>query len=143
MRQLKYSSMKIMVCGPIGYGRLSKIRRIQSLLKKSGFTVIDHISREMDYSDIKDFRDKKELAEKIVKHDLNFIKNSDIIVAIADSPSYGTAIEMFVAKELGKKVILFSEREIPTPWSIAFSDHVVKSKEELILRLEEIAKRGL
>jgi len=133
--------MKIMVCGSIGYGGLSRIREIQSLLKKSGFTVIDHVTKDMDYSSIKDFRDKEELAEKIVDHDLDFVKKSDIIVAISDRPSYGTAIEMLVAKELGKKVILLSEKEVPTPWPIAFSNHIVKNKEELISILNRIERR--
>lgn len=133
--------MKIMVCGSIGYGGLAKIRKIQSLLKKNGFTVVDQIFKEVVCSGIKDFRNEQKLAEKVVRHDLNCVKKSDVIVVMADAPSYGTAIEMFVAKELGKKVILFSEKEIPTPWSIAFSDCIVKSTEKLILRLEGIVKR--
>jgi len=109
----------------------------------NGFTVIDHISKDMDYSGIEDFRNKKKLAQKIVNHDLDFIKKSDVIVAISDSPSYGTAIEMFVAKESGKKVILFSEKEIPTPWPIAFSDYIVKSDKDLILVLKEkLSQKG-
>lgn len=128
--------MKIMVCGSIGYGGLSKIRKIQSLLKENGFTVVDQISKDIVCGGSKDFRNEKKLSEKVVKHDLGFVKKSDVIVVIADAPSYGTAIEMFVAKELGKKVIVFSEKEIPTPWPIAFSDYIVNSYKELILYLE-------
>lgn len=133
--------LKVLVCGPIGYGELPKIRLIQSLLKERGFAVLDHISNEhMDYSRVKDFRDKQDLAKRIVEHDLEFIKKGDVIVAIINEPSYGTAIEMFVAKKLGKKVIAYSEKEIPTPWPIAFSDIIVRSCDELISALREIEK---
>ena len=130
-----------MVCGSIGYGGLSKIKKIQSLLKENGFTVVDQIFKEVVCSDIKDFRNEKKLSEKVVKHDLDCVKKSEVIVVIADAPSYGTAVEIFVAKGLGKKVILFSEREIPTPWPIAFSDYIVNSYKELILCLEGIKRK--
>lgn len=131
--------MKVVVCGSIGYGGLSEIREIQSLLRKEGFTVLDHISEEgMDYSDVKDFRNKTELAKKIVRHDLDFIRASDVVVGIANKPSYGTAIEIFVAKELGKKIVFFSEDRVPTPWPIAFSDRIVTNRRDLILTLKEM-----
>lgn len=133
--------MKVLVCGSIGFGGLSEIREIQSLLRKEGFAVLDHISEKgMDYSGIEDFRDKKDLAQEIVNHDLDFVRKSDVIVALLNRPSYGTAIEIFVAKELGKKVVFLSERQVPTPWPIAFSNSVVKTKKELISTLRELKK---
>lgn len=104
---------------------------------------MDHISEEhMDYSDIKDFRDKRELAEKIVKHDLEFVKKGDVIVAVSNGPSYGTAIEMYVAKRLGKRVILYSEEEVPTPWPIAFSDITVHDLDSLVSSLKKFEKQS-
>jgi len=50
--------MKVVVCGSIGNKGVSKIREVQSLLKKEGFHVLDQIFYE-NYSQIKDFRDKK------------------------------------------------------------------------------------
>jgi len=133
--------LKVLVCGSIGFGGLSEIREIQSLLRKEGFAVLDHISEKgMDYSGIEDFRDKKDLAQEIVNHDLDFVRKSDVIVALLNRPSYGTAIEIFVAKELGKKVVFLSERQVPTPWPIAFSNSVVKTKKELISTLRELKK---
>jgi len=96
----------------------------------------------MDYSDIKDFRDKRELAEKIVKHDLEFVKKGDVIVAVSNGPSYGTAIEMYVAKRLGKRVILYSEEEVPTPWPIAFSDITVHDLDSLVSSLKKFEKQS-
>jgi nucleoside 2-deoxyribosyltransferase len=101
--------MKIMVCGSIGHGGIDDIRYFQSLLKE-GFDIIDHISAEgMDYSDTRDFRDKKDFSSKIVNHDLEYVKESDVLIVLANRPSFGTAIEMFVAKNSGKPVILLAK----------------------------------
>lgn len=126
-----------MVCGAIANKGVSKIRKVQSLLKERGFHVIDQISNE-DYSKIKDFRDKKNLAEEIIKHDLDFIKESDLVVALIDKPSYGVAMENYFAKAMGKKVITISKRKVPSPWPIAFSDLIVHDEEHLILALREL-----
>lgn len=81
---------------------------------------------------------RKELAAKIVAHDLEYVGRADIVVVLANKASYGTAVEMFVARQFGKKVILLAENEIPTPWPINFSDYVVTSQESLITLLSEI-----
>lgn len=126
-----------MVCGAIANRGVSKIRKIQSLLKERGFHVIDQIS-DGNYSKIKDFRDKKDLAEEIIKHDLDFIKESDLVIALIDRPSYGVAMEIYFAKAMGKKVITMSKREVPSPWPIAFSDLIVHDEEHLILALRDL-----
>ena len=125
--------MKIMVCGPIAYGDIKRIKELQKFLKEKGFEVIDQFQRkEMDYSNIKDFRDKRELARKIVENDLKFVGECDIIVAICDEPSFGTAIEIYHARRLGKKIVILNEHAQPSPWPVAFSDQVVRSLEELV-----------
>lgn len=131
--------MKIMVCGSIGYGGVNEIRDLYALLRKKGYDIVDHLREKgMDYSDINDFRDKKELSHEIVKHDLEFVNKSDIIVVVADSPSYGTAMEMLIAKEVGKKVIVLAKDPIPSPWPINFSDFIVKDESELINLLDKL-----
>jgi len=130
-----------MVCGSIGYGGVNRIRQVYSLLQKRGFDVLDHIaSKGMDYSDVKDFRQKKRMSHKIVEHDLLCVKEADVLVVLAEMPSYGTAIEMFVAKSSGKKVILFAEDPIPTPWPVEFSDFIVKNEQGLLRELEYVAR---
>ncbi len=110
-----------------------------TLLVNHGFSVEDHILHKgMDYSHITDFRDKQNLSSEIVKYDLNYIKNSDVVVVVANGPSYGTAIEMFVAKSLGKKIILFAKETVPTPWPVHFSDHIATSEDQLILLPRDI-----
>ena len=128
-----------MVCGSIGHGGIGDIRYFHSLLKKEGFDIIDHISVEgMDYSDTRDFRDKKDFSSKIVNHDLEYVKESDILVILAYRPSFGTAIEMFVAKNSKKPVIVFAKESVPTPWPINFSDYIVTAEEELITLLRQL-----
>ena len=131
--------MKIMVCGSIGHGGIGDIRYFHSLLKKEGFDIIDHISAEgIDYSDTRDFRDKKDFSSKIVNHDLEYVKESDVLVILANRPSFGTAIEMFVAKNSKKPVIVFAKESVPTPWPINFSDYIVTAEEELITLLHQL-----
>jgi len=128
--------MKLIVCGPIAYGKIQEIKELQRILKEKGFGVIDQFQeKKMDYSSIEDFRGKKRLAEKIVRNDLKFIEKCDVVVAICDKPSFGTAMEIYYAKGLGKKVIVLNETAQRSPWPIAFADQIVKNKEELIKAL--------
>ena len=137
--QHNHLSMKIMVCGSIGYGGVDDIKKFYSILEENGFEILNHIiSKGMDYSDIKDFRHQKELSAKIVEHDLDFLNQADVIVVLADKASYGTAIELFVAKQSGKKIILLAKNPIPTPWPIYYSDTIVTSEEDLITLLGQI-----
>jgi nucleoside 2-deoxyribosyltransferase len=131
-----------MVCGSIGYGGVDKIRRMYSLLVEKGFDIVDHLVHNgMDYSNIEDFRDKKELSQQIVSHDLQFIEKADVIVVLANRPSYGTAIEMYIAKNSNKKVILLVKDPLPTPWPVNFSDYLVRNEDDLIILLKKLASR--
>ncbi|HDI12414.1 MAG TPA: hypothetical protein ENF63_02345, partial [Candidatus Bathyarchaeota archaeon] len=121
-------------------GNIREIKELQRSLREEGFEVIDQFQdKKMDYSSIEDFRGKKRLAEKIVRNDLEFIEKCDVVVAICDKPSFGTAIEIYYAKKLGKKVIVLNKEAQQSPWPIAFADQLVKNKEELI---EALLKLG-
>lgn len=136
--------MQIMVCGSIGYGGFDEIKRLYCLLRKEGLNTVDHlVERGMDYSDILDFRNKKDLSRTIVNNDLEYIKKTDVLVVLANRPSHGTAIEMFVAKISGKRVILFAKDPVPTPWPVNFSDDIVTSEEELIKLLHELEQDNI
>ena len=133
-----------MVCGSIGYGGVDEIRRMYSLLLEKGFDIVDHlVHKGMDYSDIRDFRNKKELSQQIVSHDLQFVEKADVIVVIANKPSYGTAIEMYIAKNSNKKVILLANEPVSTPWPVTFSDYTVRNKNDLLILLEELRRDKL
>jgi hypothetical protein len=80
---------------------------------------VDHLkSKGTGYSDIKDFRDKKEMCSRIVEHDLEYIKKADILEVSANGPSYGKAIELFVAKNSSKKVILLVRDPVSRLWPL-------------------------
>jgi hypothetical protein len=94
----------------------------------------------MDYSHIKDFRNRKVLSHAIAKYDLELINKTDVLVVSFNGPSYGTGIEAHIAKNFGKQVILFAKSPVATPWPIEFSDYIVKNEEELIKVLYELKK---
>ena len=96
-----------MVSGSIGYRGIDKIGRLNPILLKEGFGIVDYlVSKGADYSDIKDLRDKKKLSHQIVNHDLEYVEKSDVLVVLGNRPSYGAAIEMFIAKSSGKRVLM-------------------------------------
>ena len=110
-----------MVCGSIGYGGIDEIGRLYSFLLKEGFDIVDHlVSKGADYSDIKDFRDKKELSHQIVNHDLEYVNKADVLVVLANRPSYGAAIEMFIAKSSGKRVATVGKGSRANPMANKF-----------------------
>ena len=123
--------------------KIDDIRNMYLFLKSKGFSITSHLTQDetMNYSDITDFRNKENLSRQIVNHDLRYIKKTDVIVVIGNGPSYGAAIEMFVAKKSGKKVILFAKDPIPTPWPINFSDYRVKNEDELIELLHKLQNK--
>ena len=128
-----------MVCGSIGYGGVDEIRRMYSLLLEKGFEIVDHlVHKGMDYSDIRDFRDKKELSQQIVSHDLQFVEKADVIVVLTNRPSYGAAIEMYIAKNSNKTVVLLASDPVPSPWPVNFSDYLVRNEDDLIILLEAL-----
>ncbi len=128
-----------MVCGSIGYGGVEEIKKTYSMLRKEGFHTLDHISQKrMDYSNVKDFRNKRAFAHRIVEYDMRYVEKADILVVISNGPSYGTGIEMYAAKSDGKKVVLLAKDAVPTPWPVNFSDYVVTSKAELLNLLHKL-----
>ena len=126
-----------MVCGSMRGVGIIRILSMREFLEKKGFETIKQFSKGKDYSHIRDFREKTILVKNIIKHDLACIKEADVLVILPE-PSFGTSIEMFVAKNAKKKVILFSNKPVPSPWPIGFSDMVVTSKNELVSKLHDM-----
>jgi len=54
------------------------------------------------------------------------VEKADVNVVLANRPSYGNAIEMYIAKNSNKKAILLANDPVPTSWPVNFSDYVVK-----------------
>ena len=133
-----------MVCGSIGYGGIEKIQKLYDLLKAKGFDTANHLlEKDMDYSHINDFRDRPELSKGIVEHDLKNVSMADVLVVIANSPSYGTGMEIVIAKNNCKQIILLASNPLPTPWPVYFSDFIVKDEKELFRLLGNMEQRGV
>lgn len=126
-----------MVCGPIGGVGIDKILQMREFLENKGFETVKQFAKGKDYSSISDFRKKTTLVKNIIKHDLACIKKADILVVLPE-PSFGASIEMYVAKSSKKKVILFSEKPVPSPWPVGFSDVIATSKNDLIRKLHRM-----
>lgn len=132
--------MKIMICGPIRHGGVNKIKRLSQFLEENGFEIIKQFEKDsMDYSHLRDFRKKPALSQSIVEHDLQAVSGSDVLVVLS-KPSFGAAMEMYVGKNLGKKIILFAEKSMPSPWPVKFSDYIVADKKSLVRILQKISK---
>ena len=132
-----------MVCGSIGYGGIEKIRRLYAVLTEKGFDAINHLlKKDMDNSHIYDFREKLKLSQVIVEHDLECIDSADVLVVIINGPSYGTAMEVLIAKGKGKKIVSLAIDSVPTPWTIYFSDFIVRDEQELFRLLSKVRQQN-
>ena len=81
------------------------------------------LSVPSDQSPMKDKTGEKcavgqETSKNIVEHDLKHVGMADVLVVIAHSPSYGTGMEMVIAKNSFKQIILLASYPLPTPWPV-------------------------
>ena len=139
---MKNGKLSVMVLGSIGYGGIGDIRDMYDFLERNGFDVVRHIEEKgMDYSHITDFRYEKGLSKEIVDHDLSYVRKADVMVRVHNGhASEGSAIEMYVARSEGKKVVMLAKEPIPTPWTVHHCDYVVESEDELIRTLHMLEK---
>lgn len=135
--------MRVMICGPVGNKGPKEIEKMEHFLQENGFDIVGQygMGRE-NYSTISDFRSRQKLSRKIVHDDLKFVRKADVVV-ILPTPSFGASIEMFVGKKLGKKIILFSSKPMPSPWPVYFSDFVAINKRSLLEILHQIEKKSI
>lgn len=130
--------MKVIVCGPIGGRRRGKerIRKLQEILRKEGFFVINQFEK-VNYSEDEEFYDIR-IAKEIVKHDLSLLNDADVVIVIADEPSFGTGAEVCEAKKMNKKMVAFAEGSVKSPWPLAYCDYFVRGIDELLMVLREL-----
>lgn len=79
------------------------------LLGGAGFTLLDPMRR--DYRGRED-----ECYAEIVSGDLDDIDKSDFLLVNAAAPSWGTAMEVYHAYTIGKKVVVFTDATRVSPW---------------------------
>ncbi len=82
---------------------------------------------------VRDFRGiEDQNVEEIVTGDLLDISITDALIVRAERPSWGTAMELVYAKELGKYVIVFGAGDRPSPWLVFHSDKQVDTLEAAV-----------
>ena len=59
---------------------------------------------------------EEDVAEDIVDRDRQMIDQASAVLVNGNEPSWGTAMEVFYAKSLGKPVIAFTNAETISPW---------------------------
>lgn len=74
---------------------------------------------------------------EIVRGDLNDIANSDVILALCERPSWGTAMELWAASEMGKSIITVADNG--SPWIRYVATKRVAIIWEAIALLREVA----
>src|SRR5687767_928937 len=112
----------IYLCGPINGCTDSEAKNWREYCKEhlgNYFNILDPMRR--------DYRgNEAENIEEIIEGDLRDIDNSDIILANAQKPTWGTAMEIYDAFSKGKYVVTVCDSPRPSPWLIGHSQETVK-----------------
>jgi len=58
-------------------------------------------------------------SSKIVRDDMAAVDHSNVVLANAEKPGWGTAMEIFYAHMKGKPVLFFTSNDNPSPWLLA------------------------
>jgi hypothetical protein len=75
---------------------------------------------------------------EIVEGDKTDIKNSDVILVLANVPSWGTAMEVFFASSLGKRIVCVCGKDNPSPWLKYHSDYITRDMECAVAIIKSI-----
>ncbi len=87
----------------------------------------------------RDYRGREaECVNEIVDGDLVDVINSNIILVNAVRPSWGTAMEVLFAAQLGKCVVTMCPSDKPSPWLVRHSDIIVQSWDDAIDELDAL-----
>jgi len=132
---------KIFVSGPIQGMETEQNYRdvIRDICIGHDYDVLDPWEREKIIYKRSEFEWwKKVPAADFIKRDLEDIEKCDILIAYMPKLSAGTCMELFYAKQKGKKTICICQIENPSPWIIFHSDIIVRKIEELENALNKI-----
>ena len=88
---------------------------------------------------VRDYRGKEDQSvDAIVHGDVADMRDSDVIVVNASRPSWGTAMEVVYARQLGKRILVWCPGSV-SPWLRFHATEVVSSIYELESRLGHLA----
>lgn len=132
---------KVFISGPIqGMETKQKYRKvIREICVQCGYEVLDPWEREKIIYKGSEFGWwEKVPAADFIKRDLEDIEECDVLIAYIPKLSAGTCMELFYAKQKGKKTICICKIKNPSPWILTHSDIIIKKIEELKTCLHEI-----
>ena len=138
--------MRVYVAGPFTTIKgIRKVIEIQKALEGAGIQVLNQLE-PFEWRKFYDFRQDPDLAKQIVEYDLSLVRKADLIVVLADKPSWGSGAEVFYAKALLEKlVIAIVTRPARSPWIVHHSDIVLEELdvEKLVEAIKKLHGRGL
>ncbi|MGQ9625266.1 MAG: nucleoside 2-deoxyribosyltransferase [Candidatus Bathycorpusculaceae bacterium] len=132
---------KVFISGPIQGVETRQDYRdvIRKVCVKCGYEVLDPWEREKVIYKGSEFGWwEKVPAADFIRRDLEDIEKCDLLIAYFPKLSAGTCMELFYAKQKGKKTICICQIENPSPWIIAHSDIIIRKIEELENALSNI-----
>lgn len=102
--------------------------KAKSLLKTSTHDPMD-----------RDFRGKEDFnVTNIVKGDLADIGSSYIVLVNAEQPSWGTAMEIVYAYEMGKLIFAFGAGDKPSPWLVYHCSKLFNNVEDACTHINSL-----
>lgn len=132
---LKKKQKTAFISGPIqGMETKQTYRKtLTKILTKHGYKVLDPWKRErVLYRHISSQKWwNKVPPHKFIQRDLKDIKKSDLLVAYLPKLSAGTLMELFYAKQKGKKAVVITDMKNLSPWIVAHTDRLFKTIKEL------------
>ena len=87
----------------------------------------------------RDYRGKEDdSVEEIVEGDYKDIDDSQIMLANACNPSWGTAMEIHYAFDQGKHIVLVCDKDKVSPWLRYHSHEIYKTLDEAVDALAQL-----
>jgi nucleoside 2-deoxyribosyltransferase len=113
--------LRIYLAGPIN-GRTDEEcngwrSEASSALAAAGHETVDPMRR--DYRGVEDTN-----VEAIVRGDLDDIASCDVVLVNANAASWGTAMELVYARQMGKTIVAFCSGPRVSPW-LRYQSHAV------------------
>ncbi len=120
--------VKVYVAGSFQTVRdIERVVELQQRLREEGLDVLNQLE-PFEWRREYDFLLEVRLAKRVIEYDLSLLKEADVIVALADKPSFGVGAEVIYAKRvLNKKVVAVLTAKAKSPWIVMHADAIVCS----------------
>jgi nucleoside 2-deoxyribosyltransferase len=138
LARLNRSGQKVYLCGPINGCTDAECNDWRAYAKENlRFDTLDPMRRDYRGRELEDGS-----ADEIVAGDEEDVAACDFILANCPKASWGTAMEIRMAKkELGKRVVVVLPPDVvPSPWLIHHSDIILRSMSDAVRWINGWAK---